>query len=376
MLEHFQDFLLHQIVTEVFENFEAEQQAFKIKEEEERNRRQADDFRRYNLSVKFFYLWRQNAREKRLRALRRSGREQFRAFHEARRTAQQEAARASAEQAEREQARIAKLDRSEELKTMLDQPRPLREQHRASLTREPDALRKSRSRAKMDPAQAKKSLLDSGVLSGVSNESEAVARIVGTGSRSTSQSPSLARPRADSATREGAKTQSLREQFLGPSSSNFRRSLPPMASVNAKQSEQNNSTSRASFRWRMKAMGIPQVIDDIPRHNSPAPELARHQRASTYTPKHGLSSSFSGYQREPTRLTDESSPVHKRKRPSNDNGPAGSETANKSKRLIGDAQETIRELKALRMELEKDAAWFRSQNERFQSETPSRAATP
>ncbi|KEY69748.1 hypothetical protein S7711_03729 [Stachybotrys chartarum IBT 7711] len=383
MLEHFQDFLLHQIVGEVFEKFQAEQQALRIKEEEERNRREADEFRRYNLSLKLFYLWRQNAREKRLKTLRRSGREQFRAFNEARRTAQQEAAKAAAAQAERERARLARLNRPQELKSMLDHPKSnsTREQHQADPNRQSEALRLARIQRKMNSAQAEQSLLDSRVLAGVSNEREAVARIVGKGSRSTSQSPSLTRSTADSAAREGAKTQSLREQFLGSNSSSFRRSLPPMASRSAEPSGQNGSTSRASFRWRMKAMGIPQVTGDIARQTSPASESAHHHRASTaqFTPKHGLSSSFSGYQTDSHRLNNEPSPVHKRKRPTNDDGgatQAGDESASKSKRLIGDAQETIRELKALRMELEQDAAWFRSQNERFQSETPSRAVTP
>ncbi|KAH7318587.1 SAC3/GANP/Nin1/mts3/eIF-3 p25 family-domain-containing protein [Stachybotrys elegans] len=380
ILQDFQDYILNQVVLETFQAFEAEQRELKERQEQEENNKKADDFHRYNVSLKFFYRWKRNAREKRLRSLRRSGREQFRLYHEARRAAELEAAKAAAEKEALEQAQLAELDRPQEFKSLLNQRKP-----------------------RLSRQQTEEALLESGVLFGVDNEREAVASIVAKGSTASSEfavpAKPLSRSRSGSSTREGSKTRALREQFLGGSdSSSFRHSLPSMSSRFSASTRAASQFAKTPVRWRLKAMGLVQLPDGTAVPDNLVGQITnggispsrlgselngeRQRRASIGYAKpinpHHRSLSLS---RDPVGhgANDSAMTAQKRKRATEDDGAAavnGGSDSNKSKRLLSEAQEAIRELRALRMELEEDTAWFKNQNEKLQSEGPSRATTP
>jgi hypothetical protein len=385
MMEQFTIFVLENIVPDVFETFQNEEKERIRLEEEERNNKEADAFRLKSVSVKYFYLWRDHARERRLRELRRSGREQLRAYNEERRAAKRQAQEEAAREAAEMQKQIKSLDRSQELRDLL-------------------------STKKLSKRKAEKALLASGVLSGVSNEQEAVAAIVGQmseasydaeSSRQSSQTPSETRRK------EGAKTKALREMYQPSFSGSFRRSLPAMTSRSSASPARTTSPSRASERWRLKAMGIVQLpdgtavpeslIDETGSFNGRYGQLSN---GSFRTPQRRVSSLSkaddayglndpSGAQPLPSREMDDglSSLTHKRKRPADendvdlDNGDGkpvknSSSDASAHKRVMSEVEKTVQELRALRAELEEGTEWFKSQSEKLRGEIASRASTP
>ncbi|KAF4982907.1 hypothetical protein FZEAL_1562 [Fusarium zealandicum] len=376
LLEDFQAFMLDNILQGVFRKFTKEEERKKQKEEEEQALAEANKFRIYNLSVKYFYRWREIARERRLSELRRSGRDQMRLYYEAQRAAQLKAQKDAARQAAREKAEIAELNRPEELMDFLKHKKPGKRRH-----------------------AEENALLSSGVLTGVNNEQEAASKIVRrplsvNGSVSSKQS----KVSKSSITRGGSKTQALREQLLGERSASFRRSLPPM-SRDTSSPEPGSRVSKVSERWRLKAMGIVQMPDGTAMPESLANEMQYGKQsrpgAGTMGPPsssfirrasvsdlarsegpHRLSSSHGAID---TTEIDSAAARNKRKRGAEDDGEAAQEGAAKSsahKRVMSDAQSLMCELRAMRQEMEEGATWFRDQNERLHSEIISRGSTP
>ncbi|KAI9149180.1 SAC3 family protein 1 [Paramyrothecium foliicola] len=375
LMEQFNVYMIEDILTEVFQSYHVEKEELARAEEEERLRNEADEFRTRSLSVRYFYLWRDIARERRLRELRRSGREQLRAYQEAQRAAKLRAQEEAAREAARERKQIASLDRTKEMRDMLGSK-------------------------KLSKRKAEKALLASGVLSGVGNEQEAIAAIVGQmsdlpdsggSSRQPSQSPSEPRRK------EGAKTKALRELYQPSFSGSFRRSLPAMSSRSNGSPARTSPTSRASERWRLKAMGIVQLPDGTAVPESLANDVAFSKSYSQLG--HGLNgasqrraSISSAAQKTTSRNASGSHPLasvetdegqslnHKRKRPADDEGDinvsksGSSDTAHK--RVMSETENTINELRALRAELEEGTAWFKTQNERLRGEITSRGSTP
>lgn len=380
ILEQFQVYIIDELIRETFDNYEKEVEERRLKEEEERIDEEVRRFRTYNLSLRYFYRWKQNAREKRLSVLRRSGREQLRAFyasqHAASRTAQKEAARNAAKQ----RAELANVNRPEEFMDMLK--------------------RKNVSRR-----EAREAILSSGVLSGVDNESAVVESLVRQEFRSRSNSVASSyqsqESSATAAGKSGSKTKALRDMYLAKPG-RFRRSLPSISSRDSEPPEiSGNSTrptSNASARWRLKAMGIVQLPDGTAVPESMARDML--SRPSHYSSL-GFASSYQGnsvrrassvsgsshvYGSSPIRrmaipTVDDASATNKRKRPSDDEDDAEAiakkeDTAERSKhkRIMSEAEKLTSELKAIRQELEEGREWFRSQNERLRSE--SRAETP
>ncbi|KAM5375337.1 hypothetical protein ACJZ2D_006037 [Fusarium nematophilum] len=379
LIEDFQAFMLDNILQSVFRKFTKDEERKRQEEEEEKALAEANKFRVYNLSIKFFYRWRDIAREKRLSELRRSARDEMRTYHKAQRAAQLKAQKDAARRAAREKAEIAELNRPEELKDFLKHKKPRGRQ--------------------LDEEAA---LLASGVLSGVPNEQLAAAMIVRrppsvNGSVSSHQSKLS---RSSTAARGGSKTQAIREQLLGERSASFRRSLPPMMSRDTASPEPGPRVSRVSERWRLKAMGIVQMPDGTAVPESLANEIqhgkkrpsgvgsmgppptstfARRASVSDLTRsrgRHRLSSSHGAI--ETTEL-DGSAAKNKRKRAAEDDGQTAQEADSKSnvhKRVMSDAQNVINELRSMREEMEEGTSWFRDQNERLQSEFTSRGSTP
>ncbi|KAF5558848.1 SAC3 family 1 [Fusarium napiforme] len=371
LMDEFQAFMLDNILQGVYRKYVKEEEARRQKEEEEQALAEAQNFRTYSLSVRYFYRWKEIARDRRLSQLRRSGREQMRAYYEAQRVAQAKAQREAARQAAREQAEIAELNRPEELKDLLKHKKPSKRRQAA----EEDAL------------------LASGVLSGINNEQEAVARIVRRAPSATSSISS--KQSSSSLARSGSKTRALRQQFGDPSAT-FRRSLPPIVSRNTESPEPSNRVSRVSERWRLKAMGIVQLPDGTAVPERLANEMQYGKKQSTGSmgpPQSGFNRRASisglGHPEERHRLSgshgtvdtteSDSSATNKRKRATDDDGELAQDDQTKissHKRVMSDAQTLIEELRAMREEMEEGATWFKDQNDRMQSELISRGSTP
>ncbi|KAM0317471.1 hypothetical protein ACHAPQ_010984 [Fusarium lateritium] len=372
LIEEFQAFMLDNILQGVYRKFVQDEEIRRQKEEDNKALAEAQKFRIYNLSVKYFYRWKETARDRRLSQLRRSGREQMRAYYEAQRAEQARIQKEAARKAAREKAELAELNRSEELKDFLKHKKPKRRQ-----AAEEDALRAS------------------GVLSGISNEQDAISRIV---RRTPSVSSTLSSKQSTaSVARGGSKTRALRQQF-GDESATFRRSLPPMASRNTASPEPSNRFSRVSERWRLKAMGIVQLPDGTAVPESMANEMhyakRRQPGAGAMGPptsdfnrrasvsdlarpegRHRLSSSHGTTD---TNESDSAGTKNKRKRAAEDDETTQERQPKSSshKRVMSDAQTLINELRAMREEMEEGATWFRDQNDRMQSEVMSRGSTP
>ncbi|KAF5553990.1 SAC3 family 1 [Fusarium mexicanum] len=371
LMDEFQAFMLDNILQGVYRKHVKEEEVRRQKEEEEQALAEAQRFRIYSLSVRYFYRWKAIARDRRLSQLRRSGREQMRVYHEAQRVAQAKAQREAARQAAREQAEIAELNRPGELKDLLKHKKP----------------------SKRRQAAEEGALLASGVLSGINNEQEAVARIVRRAPSATSSISS--KQSSSSLARSGSKTRALRQQF-GDQSATFRRSLPPLVSRDAESPEPSNRVSRVSERWRLKAMGIVQMPDGTALPERLANEMQYGKKQLTGSmgpPESGFNRRASisglGHSEKRHRLSgshgtvdtteSDSSATNKRKRATDDDGELAQDDQTKNsshKRVMSDAQTLIDELRAMREEMEEGATWFKDQNDRMQSELISRGSTP
>jgi nuclear mRNA export protein SAC3 len=372
-MDDFRVYMVDDMLKKLYDNFVEEQEEQFRKEEHERDIAQADALRTYNLSMRYFYRWKDNAREKRLRQLRRNGREQARAFYEAQRQAEI--------RRQEDAARQAAKDRK--LKAELDRPRELME-----------VLRNH----KVSKREAEEALLASGVLAGVGNEREAAARIVrrelnrtvsGERRNSTSRQSSPGAPH-----KGGSKTQALREELLRNKSVGFRRSLPSLSPQSTGSPEASASRpSQASERWRLKAMGIVQMPDGTAMPESIAYEMlnggVKYKGMGRSSSVYGASTRRASFTGAATngdgnvlaRSTESptSDPVQKRKRTAEDDGRAlmdGDGKANAHKRVMSEAEALINELRSMRQEMEEGTTWFKSQNERLQSEVRSRDTTP
>ncbi|PTB67947.1 hypothetical protein BBK36DRAFT_1115131 [Trichoderma citrinoviride] len=378
LMREFEVFMVESIVRETYDKFQKDEAERKAREKEERDNAEAKRFRVYNLSLKYFYRWKKNAREKRLRHLRRSGRDQFRAFREAQRAAQIREEQENAQRIARQQAELAALNRPDEL---------------ASIMR-----KNQRNKRKA----AEDALLASGVLSGVSNERRAVSAIFRNDYRLSSPTPSSingsqgVRSRSGSvaSTEGGSKTRALRERLMGEKPGRFPRSLP---SVSADSSPPEKArVSKVSERWRLKAMGIVQMPDGTALPESMVDEIKRGLRRDTsHRRDTSLRRDASLRRASITSAANDpfaDSPLtinNKRKRSFGDEGESG-ETAKERgrgveddtdnmdshKRVMSDADLLIQELRAMRQEMEEGTTWFKSQNGKLQSDILSRGGTP
>ncbi|KAM0492154.1 hypothetical protein ACHAP8_010151 [Fusarium lateritium] len=374
LMDEFQAFMLDNILQGVYRKYVRDEEAKRKKEEEEQVCAKAEQFRIYNLSVKYFYRWKEIARDRRLSQLRRSGREQMRAYYEEQRVAQAKAQKDAARRAAREKAEIAELNRSEELKDFLKHKKP----------------------SKRRQAEEENALLASGVLSGIDNEQEAISRIV---RRPPSVASSVSSKQSSASfSRGGSKTRALRQQFAGDQQAAFRRSLPPMASRNTSSPEPGNRVSRVSERWRLKAMGIVQLPDGTAVPDSIANEMHHDKKRlgvsimgppSSYPIRRASGGDFarsetrqrisSSHDTVDTSESDSGTTKNKRKRATEDDNEATQERQAKSsshKQVMSDAQNLINELRSMREEMEEGATWFKDQNDRLQSELISRSSTP
>ncbi|KAG5923831.1 hypothetical protein E4U42_004819 [Claviceps africana] len=387
LLDEFQIFLLDEILGSTFAAFQKGVAEKRRKEEEDRINQEVERFRRYNLSLKYFYRWKQNARDKRLSALRRSGRDQLRAFYAAQHAAERRAKQETAKKAAKRHAELASVNRPGEFMDML-------------------------KRNKMSRREARPVSPSGGeVVSGVGHERNGIDSTVRQElGRSRSVSNASSNQSGDSLPgslmkrKFGAKTRALREMYLGKPGG-FRRSLPSTWSAESDSASANGrSTSNASARWRLKAMGIEQLPD-----GTAVPESMAHDMRSrpNYYSRLVLGSLLDGGSMRRASISDggrrtdrmDASPIRKMGIPTIDDGLAkkrkrclaedeevlgedgdgqgwGGESTgtlatcerNKHKRMTSEAEKLTNELKTLRQELEEGREWFRSQNERLRSE--------
>ncbi|KAM3544635.1 hypothetical protein ARSEF1564_002503 [Beauveria bassiana] len=369
LLTDFQQHFLDGLLAPIFLDWQKKEAERRRREEELRNNATADDFRQRSLSVKYFYRWKTQAREKRLKFLRRSGRDQLREFYRA----QQKASRMP----------VATTKRKLEIAPV---SQPNREQALM------EGLRRSQTKKRHIPPTAPSSTVD--VIKS-RDSAAAIGRHFNLPmSQSGTSSPS--RSRSNSVSKGGSKTRALREELLGTGTGRFRRSLPSIASSEESRSE-NTRSSKVSERWRLKAMGIVQLPD-----GTAVPESLMHdrrfntygrlsQRASSITSVPSRRPSVNGLSAPPpfssTRsgatppAVFEDTASNKRKRASedstgsvepDDDGPV----SNGHKRVMSDAKDLVKELRMLREEMEEGTLWFRSQNERLHTEISSREGTP
>ncbi|KAM3430840.1 hypothetical protein NHJ13734_007566 [Beauveria thailandica] len=369
LLTDFQQHFLDGLLTPIFLDWQKKEAERRRREEELRNNAIADDFRQHSLSVKYFYRWKTQAREKRLKFLRRSGRDQLREFYRA----QQKASRMP----------VATTKRKLEIAPV---SQPNREQALM------EGLRRSQTKKRDIPPPAPSSTVD---VRKSRDSAAAIGRHFNLPmSQSGTSSPS--RSRSSSVSKGGFKTRALREELLGTGAGRFRRSLPSITSSEESRPE-NTRSSKVSERWRLKAMGIVQLPD-----GTAVPESLMHdrrfntysrpsQRASSITSVPSRRPSVNGLSAPPPFSSTKSgaSPPavfedtasNKRKRASedstgsvepDDDGPV----ANGHKRVMSDAKDLVKELRMLREEMEEGMLWFRSQNERLHTEVSSRGGTP
>ncbi|KAM3555599.1 hypothetical protein MY1884_005507 [Beauveria asiatica] len=369
LLTDFQQHFLDGLLTPIFLDWQKKEAERRRREEELRNNAIADDFRQRSLSVKYFYRWKTQAREKRLKFLRRSGRDQLREFYRA----QQKASRMP----------VATTKRKLEIAPV---SQPNREQALM------EGLRRSQTKKRDIPPPAPSSTVD---VRKSRDSAAAIGRHFNLPmSQSGTSSPS--RSRSSSVSKGGFKTRALREELLGTGAGRFRRSLPSITSSEESRPE-NTRSSKVSERWRLKAMGIVQLPD-----GTAVPESLMHdrrfntysrpsQRASSITSVPSRRPSVNGLSALPPFSSTESgaSPPavfedtanNKRKRASedstgsvepDDDGPV----SNGHKRVMSDAKDLVKELRMLREEMEEGMLWFRSQNERLHTEVSSRGGTP
>ncbi|KAM0273232.1 hypothetical protein ACHAQH_008368 [Verticillium albo-atrum] len=400
LLQEFEVFMVEQIVRDAYDQFIKDEEERKRKEEEERDLAEARKFQIYNLSVKFFYRWRDIARKNRLHRRRVRDREEYKAVL-AEKFAAEAARKKKAKQVEA--ARQAALERNKGIDPV-DEFRDLLQ------------MQKDKSQDHEDALWA------SGVLAGIDDEREAIANIVrhhmpppaAPVSKKWKKSlppSSASMSRSESVKPGGTKTQALREKFSASStnnSSSFRRSLPPntgSSSFRASPSPSDSSKrqSRVSDRWRLKAMGLVTMPDGTALPESLANSMrydgtrfdgwgsfgldakTHHRSRSTSADigaaaaaRERFSQSFHNISASENKGPNGTSPTTiKRKRSVEDDQSTVVDGDTKKRRAAGnsdlekilrDAKETLSALKSSRMELDEGAGWFREQSEMMQQE--------
>ena len=391
LMEEFTVYFVEDSLKELYDTFVEEQLQKARETEEKKNLEAAQKFRIYSLSLRFFYKWKENARKKRLRTMRRQQKEDMRLYYENQRAEQKRAKEEAAKKARDDAAKAVLKNTPEEILALIRSQNTTRE-------------------------EAEEALLATGVLAGVSDERQAAKKIVArefgefgspTPSRLSSRPPSrreIPRSRQSSQTRSisgrsiggrsvsgshrksTSKTTALLEEFGPKPLPSFRRSLPPMADDNSKP-----KGTVLTERWRLKAMGIVQMPDGTAMPESLAEEV---RSGRTVIPGSGRQfqsprrASVSGGTRlddsrsmPPPPAPNGSMSPNKRKRSSEDYSGLSQDDSseggtNSHKRVMSEAEKILQELKTLREDMEDGTDWLRSQNLRMQSEASSRGPTP
>ncbi|KAJ3493665.1 hypothetical protein NLG97_g4592 [Lecanicillium saksenae] len=366
LMTEFEQHFLDGLLAPIFLEWQRKEEEKRRLEQEARDNAEADRFRKRCLSLKYFYQWKTNAREKRLKFLRRSGREQLKNFYRSQQMA----------------SRIPQATPKTKSEVPLV-PRPNREQALM------EGLRQSQAKKRYIPAPTSSSTLEVGK---ARDSAAAIGRHFNLPMPQSGMS-SPARSRSSSMSKGGSKTRALREELLGMGTGRFRRSLPSIAS-SEESSPESVRSSKVSERWRLKAMGIVQLPDGTAIPES----LMNDRRFSSYSRSHRASSITSVPSRRPSissipppppfsstehvgpSAVYEDSASNKRKRVSEDSvgfmDQDDGAPLNGHKRVMSDAENLRKQLRAMREEMESETMWLKSQNERLHTEISSRGGTP
>jgi hypothetical protein len=256
LMEEFTEFTVENILTHTYQQWRADEAERQRREEDEASWAAARKHMVYRLGVKYFYRWRETARELAMRRILREGKAKYKAVMEAQAQAKREKLREEKKAAERKK-RDETREREERLRnfTAADElEKIIAENHRSR------------------QSSAEEALLASGVFAGVRNEKAVARRVVHeaylpvkerrpTSSRS---SMSMAPPAETPVKKEGWKTRSLREKLhlskrrdsfssasaVGTGASNFSQSLPVGGGKIARPPKVTNFSASTSSRKR------------------------------------------------------------------------------------------------------------------------------
>jgi len=224
LLEQFTEFMVQEIVTRAFRQFEEEEENKRRRAEDQKSWREARKFRIRSLGTRYLYKWQENARARATQRILAEGKEKMRLY--------------------REQERIAKEKAREEA---IKAERQARKNARRQIEADGQELSLLASTARLRRSGAEEQLLASGVFSGLRDERAAARRATqDTESDSYAESDLVLEPRRQSVStqryaqtpessigkREGWKTRSLREKF----GLEHRRSVSAGSSVNGSSS--------------------------------------------------------------------------------------------------------------------------------------------
>lgn len=260
LMEQFTQVAVQDLLQETFEKWQEEEEERKRKEEDQKSWEAARKHRRYSLRLKYFYLWRENARTRALRRILRDGRAKMKAYRLKERAAE-------------------KARKEEEIKVETEARRKARSEENIAKLLQWDTGRKSAQ------LRTEEQLLASGIFSGIRDEREAVRRVIrevsiADASKQQFSAPSsvasseATMPPPSSFKRDGWKTRSLREKYGRDSSmrrsdrrsnsvsssvitaSDFSRSLPATKITNFSRKRYAQDSSDEEPSPKRKANGI------------------------------------------------------------------------------------------------------------------------
>ncbi|KKF92644.1 SAC3 family protein 1 [Ceratocystis platani] len=275
LLQQFYLYMTEEIVRQTFEEFVAEEERRREEAEAAEDLAKAIKLRTYNISIRYLNRWRVIARERRLEALRRSGRDQLRAYHEAQRKERRKAEAALKRKTEMEAVESDKV-------RMFHQ---VAEKSKQNLMRINCSLGMSDydynqdSIPREDDVGSVWSVPDAPSAREEPRPKKTKHKAKGPTSMSTHPAPAAQRSESVASTfSAGGKTQSIMEQYALSRSASLRRSMPGSSFSSSQFARSQFSTppaespdkriSKVSDRWRLKAMGLTTMPDGsiLPDH--------------------------------------------------------------------------------------------------------------
>jgi hypothetical protein len=254
LLEEFTEFTIEEILTATYEQWQAEEVERQRRAEDEASWAAARKHMAYRLSVKYFYKWRETARQLAMARILREGKAKYKAAMEAQ-------AKAKREQMQKEK-KAAERKRRDEIREREDRLR--------NFTAADDLERIIAENQHSRQSSAEEALLASGVFGGVRNEKAIARKVVQEAylprpaSSQSSMSMSMPPPADTPLKKEGWKTRSIREKLhlpqrresfgsasgAGTGASNFSQSLPVGGGKPARAPKVTNFSASTSSRKR------------------------------------------------------------------------------------------------------------------------------
>ncbi|KAI6379770.1 hypothetical protein MCOR25_001901 [Pyricularia grisea] len=168
MLEEFRESYIAHLVGEVFQKHQEEERERLRKEEDEKSWEEARKWRTYNLGLKFFYRWRDIARDRALSRRVREGKEAMKAYRESQ-LAKAREEREATERKKRKEDAMRASQRENATSSFLDDFRARQSQRKSSLpSMEGFRGRESRRNSSLNSVEAE--LLATGVFNGVRSD--------------------------------------------------------------------------------------------------------------------------------------------------------------------------------------------------------------